>query len=239
MGPTTDEERRIRSYLQAQGAKLPPPALIEKVQTAMEEVRKAAASVPARRFNERPTAGEWSANEVMAHVVTTGARVCDGIVQILDGVAAASAVPVSPAGSVTGAVSPAGPVTVPVSPAGSVSAAAPVSAAGSTSAARPGSPGGSAAAVSPPSPAESVAAIVDEIEAGAPQRSADEWWERLVRDRTALFERVSRADPAAHLDRTIEHPMFGPLNWRETLLFLRLHDLDHAGQLQKIASALT
>ena len=36
----------------------------------------------------------------------------------------------------------------------------------------------------------------------------------------------------------IEHPMFGPLTWRETLLFTRLHDLDHAGQLQKIATAL-
>lgn len=32
--------------------------------------------------------------------------------------------------------------------------------------------------------------------------------------------------------------MFGPLTWRETLLFTRLHDLDHAGQLQKIAAAL-
>ena len=32
--------------------------------------------------------------------------------------------------------------------------------------------------------------------------------------------------------------MFGPLNWRETLLFLRLHDLDHAGQLRKIAAVL-
>ena len=32
--------------------------------------------------------------------------------------------------------------------------------------------------------------------------------------------------------------MFGGLNWRETILFLRLHDLDHAGQLRKIAAAL-
>ena len=40
------------------------------------------------------------------------------------------------------------------------------------------------------------------------------------------------------LGETVEHPMFGPLNWRETLLFMRLHDLDHAGQLGKIAAAL-
>ena len=32
--------------------------------------------------------------------------------------------------------------------------------------------------------------------------------------------------------------MFGALNWRETLLFLRLHDLDHAGQLKNIAARL-
>jgi hypothetical protein len=31
--------------------------------------------------------------------------------------------------------------------------------------------------------------------------------------------------------------MFGPLNWREALLFMRLHDLDHAGQLQKNTAA--
>jgi hypothetical protein len=49
---------------------------------------------------------------------------------------------------------------------------------------------------------------------------------------------VSGADPRARLDATVEHPFFGPLNWRETLLFMRIHDLDHAGQLEKIAVAL-
>ena len=46
-----------------------------------------------------------------------------------------------------------------------------------------------------------------------------------------LFERALTADPDARLEDTVEHPFFGPLNWRETLLFIRLHDLDHAGQL--------
>jgi len=64
------------------------------------------------------------------------------------------------------------------------------------------------------------------------------WWALLQQDRAALFERVLAADPAARLDTTVEHPFFGPLNWRETLLFIRLHDLDHAGQLQKIAAAV-
>ena len=45
-------------------------------------------------------------------------------------------------------------------------------------------------------------------------------------------------DPAVAPEARIEHPMFGPLSWRATLLFTRLHDLDHAGQLQKTAAAL-
>ena len=69
-------------------------------------------------------------------------------------------------------------------------------------------------------------------------RTAAEWCDLLARVREALFERVLRADPLAHLETPIEHGMFGPLNWRETLLFMRLHDLDHARQLQKIAATL-
>lgn len=82
-------------------------------------------------------------------------------------------------------------------------------------------------------------AVVDRIEAGVPTLTAVEWWERLMRERTALFARVMRADPDAHLDRAIEHGMFGALNWREPLLFLRLYDLDHAGQLENIAARAT
>jgi hypothetical protein len=69
-------------------------------------------------------------------------------------------------------------------------------------------------------------------------RPLDVWWALLEQDRGALFARVLGADPGTRLDATVEHPFFGPLNWRETLLFMRLHDLDHAGQLQKIAAAL-
>jgi uncharacterized damage-inducible protein DinB len=72
----------------------------------------------------------------------------------------------------------------------------------------------------------------------APSRTPDDWWAILERERAALFERVRAANPAARLEATIEHPFFGPLNWRETLLFMRIHDLDHAGQMQKIAAAL-
>jgi hypothetical protein len=164
----TDEMLRIRSYLQAQGAKLTPSQIVEKVKAAMSEVRTALFAVPTERFGRRPSGQEWSANEVMAHVVTAGAHFGGGIIRILDG------------GSAEGPVA-------------------------------------------------------DRIEADVPLRPATEWWNLLERDRNVLFERVERADPNAHLDRSIRHGMFGPLTWREALLFLRLHDLDHAGQLRKIA----
>jgi uncharacterized damage-inducible protein DinB len=166
----TDEELRIRSYLQAQGAKLAPAAIIDKVRVAMAELRAAAESVPPSRFAERPSTEEWSANEVMAHVVSAGAHFATEIVRALDG---------------------------------------------ATSGAR------GARNETPPS------------------RSASEWCAELERDREALFARVVRADPNARLDARIEHGMFGALNWRETLLFMRLHDLDHVGQLEKIAAVLS
>jgi hypothetical protein len=167
----TDEQKRIKSYLEAQGAKLSPPAIVDKVRAAMADLGKAALAVPAARFGERPEPEEWSANEVMAHVVAAGSYFGSGIVSALDG--------------------------------------------------------------TPPPPR-----MKDQGVTGATSRSASEWTGLLSRDREVLFERVLRADPLANLERPIEHGMFGPLNWREALLFMRLHDLDHAGQLQKIATAL-
>jgi DinB superfamily len=166
----TDEQKRIKSYLEAQGAKLPPAAIVDKVRAAMADLGKAALAVPAARFGERPEPEEWSANEVMAHVIAAGAYFGGGIVSALDG--------------------------------------------------------------TPPPPR-----MKDQGNSGAPLRSASEWTGLLSRDREALFDRVRQADPLANLERPIEHRMFGPLNWREALLFMRLHDLDHAGQLQKISSA--
>jgi uncharacterized damage-inducible protein DinB len=166
----TDEQARIRGYLTAQGAKLSPAEIVDKVRAAMDQVRAAAQAVPAARFAERPAAEEWSANEVMAHVVTAGRRFGGAVVRLLDRV---------PAGGVR-----------------------------------------------------------DQLEHDVPEHSAAEWWAILEHDRAALFARVQAADPQSALADTVEHPFFGRLNWRETLLFMRLHDLDHAGQVQKIAAAL-
>jgi uncharacterized damage-inducible protein DinB len=166
----TDEQARIRGYLVAQGARLTPAQIVEKVQAAMRDLHAAATDVPAARFDERPAPGEWSANEVLAHVVDAGRHFGGAIVRMLDGL---------PAGGVR-----------------------------------------------------------DRLEREVPRRSLAQWWAALEADRTALFARVAGADPQGRLDATVEHPFFGPLNWREALLFMRLHDLDHAGQLQKIATAL-
>ena len=167
----TDEQLRIRGYLQAQSAKLSPAELVDKVCGAMGQLRGSAMGVPAARFNERPAADEWSANEVMAHVVTAGARFAERITGVLDG----------------------------------------------------GSPG---------------AAVADVLERGVPEQTAEQWWSVFAQAREALFVRILRADPTEHPERVIEHGFFGLLSWRETLLFLRLHDLDHAGQLDKISAAL-
>jgi len=166
----TDEQTRIRGYLQAQGAKQTPTEIIAKVETAMADLATAARAVPAARFAERPEPEEWSANEVLSHVVAADGYFGGGVVAILEG---------------------------------------------------------------RPAPARGEGRGIE----NAPRRAAEEWLEILGRQRRSLFDHVSGADAGARLDVTIEHPFFGPLNWRETLLFTRLHDLDHAGQLGKIAAA--
>lgn len=54
----------------------------------------------------------------------------------------------------------------------------------------------------------------------------------------SLYEHVRAADPGAFLELRWEHPFFGPLNWREWFLFLRLHAKDHARQLAAMREAL-
>jgi DinB superfamily len=163
------EFARIRGYLQAQAAKLAPEQIIGKVREAMGQLRAAAVAVPRARFNDAPAPGEWSANEVMAHVVEAGRHFGGAIVRVLDGQA-------------------------------------------------PGQPRDAAARDTSPRPLE-------------------EWWAMLERDREYLFGRVRGVHPMSRLEATIPHAFFGALNWRETLLFMRLHDLDHAGQLSKVAAA--
>ena len=55
----------------------------------------------------------------------------------------------------------------------------------------------------------------------------------------SLYAHVREADPAAFLDVKWDHPFFGDLNWREWLLFLRIHTKDHARQLTAMTAALS
>lgn len=172
MTTLSEEQLRVRGYLQAQAAKLSIPDLVEKVRADQEQVRAAAFAVPADRFGECPADGEWSANQVMAHVVDGAVRVDQAIRSVID----------------QGAIPP---------------------------------------------------RLEDVIRLDVPLRPAGDWWQDLVAARSRLFERLTGSSGDEHLDVTWQHPFFGPLNWREWLLFLRIHDLDHARQMQAITEALT
>jgi hypothetical protein len=60
----------------------------------------------------------------------------------------------------------------------------------------------------------------------------------LERFRQQLIAVVLQAEPNAHLDIIWSHPEFGAMNWREWLLFARVHTLDHARQIQAIVTTL-
>jgi uncharacterized damage-inducible protein DinB len=66
--------------------------------------------------------------------------------------------------------------------------------------------------------------------------------EQMLADIEALRERliavVLQADPQSHLDIVWGHNEFGNMNWREWLLFARVHTLDHTHQMQAIAALL-
>jgi hypothetical protein len=170
MTTLTEEQLRIRGYLQAQAAKLSLTDLVAKVRSDQEQVRAAGEAVPAARFYDRPSSKDWSANEVLAHMVESGGTVARGIHAVLDG-------------------------------------------------------------GSPPR-------VEDRIRSEPERRTTAGWWSQLTEDREALFERVLAAKGDEHLDVTWAHQFFGDLNWREWLLFLRIHDLDHARQLQALTETL-
>ncbi len=52
-----------------------------------------------------------------------------------------------------------------------------------------------------------------------------------------LLSSVRALTPDANVDVTFDHTFFGPLNCREWAVFQRVHDGDHAGQIEKIKAA--
>ena len=83
--------------------------------------------------------------------------------------------------------------------------------------------------------------IRDEIRAGGRDdaRGAGDFWRIYQQHREQLYERVLRAAGDEHLNVKITHSTFGAFSWREWLLFMRVHDLDHLRQLQQIAQAFS
>lgn len=80
--------------------------------------------------------------------------------------------------------------------------------------------------------------ISDRIEAAPVGVTREEMLADLEQSREQLFAVVRQADPLAHIDITWGHGEFGRMNWREWLLFARVHALDHTRQMQAIAAAL-
>ncbi len=64
-----------------------------------------------------------------------------------------------------------------------------------------------------------------------------DYWDAYIAIREPFYARVLKAEGNEHLDVKIAHPMFGDFSWREWLLFMRVHDLDHMRQLQALSAA--
>jgi hypothetical protein len=78
----------------------------------------------------------------------------------------------------------------------------------------------------------------DVIEATDTVRSPGAWVAALEAEREATFTQLAACGGTENLHITWHHPFFGQLNWREWLLFLRIHDGDHGRQVQQIVAAL-
>jgi hypothetical protein len=78
--------------------------------------------------------------------------------------------------------------------------------------------------------------ITDQMSAGTRPglNTATGFWPLYQPRREQLLARALQATGDEHLDVKITHNQFGALSWREWLLFMRVHDLDHMRQLQAI-----
>ncbi len=169
MTAPSDEAQRIRSYLVTQAAKLSVAEIVDKLRRDTPPLWDAAAALPAGRLGERPAAEEWSAFEVLTHVLAMN----DHGVDAIDGIIGSGA---------------------------------------------------------PPRP------VADELrhERRTGFTTVEQYRQAWLQRREPFLVRVLQAAGDEHLDVTIAHPRFGPLNWREWLLFMRIHDLDHMRQLQTL-----
>ena len=165
-----EEIARVRSYLASQAMKRTPAQLVEALREAHRQFR-AAATVPDALFRVAPGDEEWSAADVLGHMLIIAAideRAIPGVIERGE---------------------------------------------------------------QPPD-------IVDLVSPAPADLTREQMLAELERLRERLIDSVLKADPSAHLDILWGHNEFGQMNWREWLLFARVHTLDHTRQMQSIAQTL-
>lgn len=166
-----EEIARVRGYLASQAMKRTPAQLVETLREAHQQFLIAAA-VPDPLFRVKPGDGEWSAADVMGHMLVIAAIDETAIPAVIER-------------------------------------------------------------------GEQPQDIVDLISPAPADMTREQMLAELERLRERLIASVLKADPAAHLDILWGHNEFGQMNWREWLLFARVHTLDHTRQMQSIAHTLT
>ncbi len=81
--------------------------------------------------------------------------------------------------------------------------------------------------------------VDDALEQAPSDATREQLLADIERHRERLIDVVLQADPQTHLDIVWGHNEFGNMNWREWLLFARVHTLDHTRQMQAIAAVLS
>ena len=167
-----EEVARVRSYLANQAMKRTPAQLVEALREAHRQFLAAVAIVPDKLFRVAPRHEEWSAADVMGHMLIIAAIDEQAIRGVIE------------------------------------------------------------RGEQPPD-------VIDLVAPAPADLTREQMLAELERLRERLIASVLQADPSAHLDILWGHNEFGQMNWREWLLFARVHTLDHTRQTQSIAQTLT
>jgi len=85
---------------------------------------------------------------------------------------------------------------------------------------------------------EQPANINDQLEHVPTSATREQLLADIAAHRDRLIAVVLQVDPQARLDILWGHNEFGFMNWREWLLFARVHTLDHDRQIQAISAVL-
>ena len=163
-----EEVARVRSYITSQAARRTPAQLVEALKEAHQQFVQATMAVPEPLFVTSPQPGEWSAAQVLTHVLDIAAFDVNTIAALLES----------------------------------------------------GKQG----------------AEYNAMQSTYQVTSRQEGLDELDTLRSKLIEAALAADPESYPDVVWTHPEFGPLHWREGLLFARVHSLDHAKQMASIAA---